>query len=66
MIALHEEYLVDSEGHKKAVVVPIEEWELILEQLEDMDDIEAYDRAKAEGSESVPFEDVLKRLNLGA
>lgn len=65
MIALHEEYLVDTEGHKKAVVVPIDEWEQILEQLEELDDIEAYDAAKADKSESITFDLVLEHLQSG-
>jgi len=65
MIVLHEEYLVDTEGHKKAVVVPIDEWEQILEQLEELDDIEAYDTAKADKSESITFDLVLEHLQSG-
>ena len=34
MITVHEEYLVDGQGNKKSVVVPMEEWKQIVEALE--------------------------------
>lgn len=48
MIQFHEQYLVDEEGNRKAVVVPISSWQQILEALDELDDIRAYDEAKRE------------------
>jgi hypothetical protein len=39
MIQFHEQYLVDEEGNRKAVVVPISSWQHILEALDELDDI---------------------------
>ncbi len=43
MVTVHEEYLVDDKGEKKAVVIPLAEWARILEEMEELDDIKAYE-----------------------
>jgi hypothetical protein len=62
MLEIHEEYLVDEKGNAKSAVVPIEEWNEILESLEDLDDIQAFDKAKKGAVDAVPFDDFLKTL----
>ena len=53
MIALNPEYIVDAEKHTKAVVIPIKEWDIILDEMEELDDIRAYDAAKADKNDEV-------------
>jgi len=65
MIELHEEYLVDERGNRKAVVVPVAEWEQVIELLEELDDIRAYDEAKSQPSEPVPFEQAVTEIREG-
>jgi len=65
MISLHEEYLVDEAGNRKAVVLPIAAWQQIKEELEELDDIRAYDAAKAQPSEPVPFEQAIREIHEG-
>ncbi len=65
MISLHENYVVDGQGHKKAVVVPVEEWEQILEALGELDDIRAYDEAKSQPSNAVAFEQAVLEIREG-
>ena len=62
MIQFHEQYLVDEEGNRKAVVVPISSWQEILEALDELDDIRAYDEAKREPSNPVPFDQALAEI----
>ncbi len=62
---VHEEYLVDEQGHRKAVVVPVAEWEQIVEALEELDDTRAYDEAKRECSEPLPFEQAMLEIREG-
>lgn len=38
MMTFHEEYLVDDKGTKKSVVIPVEEWERVLEAMEELED----------------------------
>ncbi len=60
MQKIHEEYLTDENGNKKAVIVPISEWQHIKEDLEVLDDIRAYDKAKSKPSEPVPFNEAIQ------
>ena len=50
MFAIHPEYVVDAQNHKKAVVLPISEWKQLMEEL---DDVRAYDKAKSQPSEPI-------------
>lgn len=60
MITLHEEYLVDEAGNRKAVVLPLAAWRQIQEELEELEAIRAYDEAKAHPSEPIPFEEATR------
>jgi len=33
---LHPEYVIDAEGNRKAVILPVEEYEELLEDIEDL------------------------------
>ena len=66
MIPVHEEYLVDEHGNRKAVVLPISEWQQVLAALEDLDDVAAYDQARAQPSAPIPFEQAVREIRGGA
>ncbi len=55
MIQLHEEYVVDEAGNRKAVLIPISKWNQLVELLEELEDIRAYDEAKKDPSKPIPF-----------
>jgi len=65
MIAVHEEYLVDEAGNRRAVVLPLAVWREIQAELEELDDIRAYDAAKAAPSEPLPFEQAMREIQAG-
>ena len=65
MITVHEEYLIDRVGNRKAVVLPLAEWEQIKEELEELDDIRAYDEAKRHPSKPAPFEQAMLQIRAG-
>jgi hypothetical protein len=46
-------------GEKIAVVISIEEYEKILEELEDLEDLRACDEARALGETAIPLEQAL-------
>jgi hypothetical protein len=50
------QFLTNEKGEKVAVVIGIEEYEKLLEELEDLEDIRAYDEAIASGETPIPFE----------
>ncbi len=62
MVSLHPEYVVDDKDKRKAVVLPVEEWEKVIEELEELEDIRLYDTAKEQTEESVPFEQAVKEI----
>lgn len=45
MIAVHPQYITDTAG-KKLVVLPLNEFNTIMEVLEELEDIKLYDEAK--------------------
>lgn len=57
-----ERFLVDEEGHRVGVLLDIEEYQRILEELEELESIRAYDAAKASGDEAIPFEQALQEI----
>ena len=57
MTPINPEYVTDENGRKTSVLLPIEEWESIREALEELDDIRAYDEAKASSGDPVSFPD---------
>jgi|tagenome__1003787_1003787.scaffolds.fasta_scaffold19779995_2 hypothetical protein len=62
-MAIHtERFLVDEEGHRISVVLDIAEYQAILEDLEELESIRAYDAAKASGDEAIPFEQALQEI----
>ena len=66
MVSVHPQFITDSAG-KKLVVLSIAEFNAMIEELEDLDDIRLYDVAKAEDTgERILFSDYLKnrRTNL--
>lgn len=53
------QFVVNEQGEKVAVVISIEEYEKILEELEDLGDIRACNEAKALGETRIPLEQAL-------
>lgn len=45
------------------VTIPREEYDRLREAAEDLADLQAYDRAKAEGGESIPHEFVVRMID---
>jgi PHD/YefM family antitoxin component YafN of YafNO toxin-antitoxin module len=58
------QYVVDSDGHKSAVLVDLDVWEQILTLLEDLEDAEEIRRAQEEDEETIPWEQVKADLGL--
>jgi hypothetical protein len=48
------QFIVNERGEKIAVVIPMEEYEEILDRLEDLIDIRAIDEARASGEVGIP------------
>lgn len=61
MPELHPEFLVDEKNHPRAVLLPYPEWEKVMEELEELDDVRAYDTAKSISDEHIPFDQAARR-----
>ena len=59
------QFVVDSDGHKSAVLVNLDVWEQILTLLEDLEDAEEVRRARGEDEETIPWKQVKADLDLG-
>ena len=57
MNAIHPQYITDYQGNKVSVVIPLHEYEQILEELDELEDIRLYDEAKAEDETPMSFDD---------
>lgn len=53
---------MNERGEKVAVVMSIEEYEKILEKLEDKEAIREYEETKASGEASIPLEEALSEI----
>ncbi|MEW6208701.1 MAG: hypothetical protein AB1631_10065 [Acidobacteriota bacterium] len=61
-VELKERYVVDETGNRVAVLIDIEEYRKILEALEELECINAYDEAKASDDEVIPFEQAIMEI----
>ena len=63
------QYVVDENGKHVSVILPIEEYERLIEALEDLEDVRLYDEAKAAlqrgESEVVPLEQAMREIREG-
>ena len=62
MISIKERYVIDGKGNKTGVILDIREYKKILEELEELDSLRAYDSAKASGDEVLPFEQAITEI----
>jgi len=58
----NEQYIVDEKGHCTSVILPIDDFNKIIKELEELESIRAYDTAKASGDEAIPFDQALKEI----
>ncbi len=59
---LPESFLVDKKGKPVGVVMTIRAYRRMLRRLEELEDIAAYDEAKAANEEAIPFEQALREI----
>jgi hypothetical protein len=50
-------FLVDADGNRVGVVLDMREYQAVLEELEELDAVRAYDAAKASGEQPIPFDE---------
>ena len=62
MLIIHPQYIKDTAG-KSLVILPQNEFDILLEELEELEDIRLYDEAKKNDSgERIPMEDAFNQI----
>jgi hypothetical protein len=56
-----ENYVVDDHGKRVAIMLPIKQYDKILEALEELEDIKAYDAAKTKNEKTIPLRDAINK-----
>lgn len=64
-MTLHPKYIKDKAGNKNAVVLPIKEFNKLMEELDEIEDIRLYDEAKAAKEPSFPLDEAFKIIEAG-
>ena len=65
MGAVRQQFIEDSQGNRIAVLMPIDQYNKMMEQLEEINDIRAYDAAKAQDDEIIPFDQAVREIEKG-
>ena len=61
-MVLKERFIVDENGKRIGVLLDIEDYHRLLEELEELEAIRAYDAAKASDDEGLPLEQALAEI----
>ena len=62
MVNAREKYVTDSEGNRVAVMLEVEEYRRLLDALEELESIRAYDTAVAVREGAIPFDKAVEEL----
>lgn len=54
------QFIIDDHGNKLAVILPLKDYQKMLDDLEELEDIKLYDEVKSRKEETVPFNDYIK------
>ena len=56
------QFVTDAAGERIAVLVGLDRYRQLLDAIDELDAIRAYDRAKASGDERIGFEDAVREI----
>jgi len=56
------QYLIDDNGKKLGVFLSLKEYQKLLDELDELECIKAYDKAKKRKQEFIPLEAVMKEI----
>ena len=63
MLTVHPQYIKDANGKKSMVILPVKEFDSIMEELDEMEDIRLYDEAQKEDTgERIPMKEVFSMI----
>ncbi len=56
------QYVTDNNGNKLAIILPIKEYNKMVDDLEELEDIKLYDKTKKDEDESLPIDEAFKLI----
>lgn len=59
---LNKKYVTDQKGNRVGVLLDLDEYHKLIEEIEELESIRAYDKAKASGDEIIPFEQAVSEI----
>jgi hypothetical protein len=63
MLTVHPQYIKDAKGNKSLVILPAKEFDILMKELEDIEDIKLYDEAKKNDTgERIPMKEAFKMI----
>jgi hypothetical protein len=62
MVNLNENFVIDKDGNRIGVFLDIKAYNLLIAELEELDDIRAYDAAKSANDEVISFDHAVKEI----
>lgn len=62
MLIVQPQYITDKTGKKISVVLSMEDFKAIMEELEDLEDIKLYDDARKANEASIPVDEAFKQI----
>lgn len=61
-ITFEKQYVVNEKGDRIGVLLSLEDYKSLLDGLEELEALRAYDAAKASGEEAIPFEEAVAEI----
>lgn len=62
MVTINPQFITDTKGVKLSVVLPIKDFEAMLEELNELEDIKLYDEALKSNEPSIPIDEAFKMI----
>lgn len=63
MLTVNPQYITDHTGKKVSAIISMEEFRIIMEELDDLEDLRLYDAAKMSDEPSIPIDEAFKMLD---
>ncbi len=60
MVTINPQFITDTNGIKLSVVLPIKDFEAIMEELDELEDIKLYEEAQKSNEPSIPIDEAFK------
>ncbi len=57
------QFITDNNGQKLAIILPIKEYNKMMDELEEFEDIKLYDKVKASNESSIPIDEAIKMID---